>query len=1335
MAIESTTLYKFKANLTELKDLNVQLEKAKANLMGLKKGNQQYAAQAKKINGLSRAYDNQNKKLRKLQSTSKSLTTSGRNMVSIFKSASIAIASAFAFRAIIGGIRGVITSFADFEQQMAAVRAISGATDDQFKDLEKTARDLGSTTVFTATQVGKLQEEYARLGFTTQEIIAAQAATLDLAAATGEDLARAAGVAGSIIRSFGFDADMITRVTNVMGAAFTGSALNLERFTQSMKFVAPIAKTAGFTLEETSSMLMTLADAGLHGSIAGNALKNIFLKLGDSNSKLNKSLGVTVHGMPQLLVEMRKLKEETFGLTEATDLLDKRSAPAFLVLLRNIEELDLSRELLNKAEGDITRMAAIRLDTLAGDFKLLTSASEGLGIAIGETFSGSLRRSIYAMSQWVSSLSQSDRTMKKLEAVVQIFLSTVSFMIVRLAVLRATTLLTGKSFMSLSLMTKMLRYNFGTATQQAVVMKVALQALKRTLIGLAAATGIGIVIYALTELVMWYNSTTKASQEAEAATNRIHESFRKEIKLITELNVLSKERHDLLREFAATHGDLLEGIDVEIQSKEDLKALNDAVAAQKGIDKQIKSSENRIKQNEEELTKKLAGFEREMDAIKKLNKVKRKTTKHGPRDGVMVEFSVEQQIEEQEQLKKNAIAGNKEQLKIEEDFQKDKRAQMKQAVDDAAVAAGIEINVKSTMRDDLRKSYGEQLEDFRTFSFDLKTSEQLRHENNLDAMEKAVELAEEKVLLDEQVADKSILANDKAFGALQDRVDKEGPLVASFYKDYQKSQEEVNLTISQYKSFVKDLQVVLAESGKTYDNESALSIFRLQKTKDFLKDMLKAEKDAILDTFENRRKAAENTLILKQNEINKMQSLIATNLKSIEDMQADSDTELIRQEIKSNAKNYDVLKNMKRDDFNNLVTEDANNRGKLLEVLQDMYDEELAKTVVNEKALIALKLKYDVIKKKIDDDEMTHISKLQLDQRKAELGNMNASLINFGAYLKEKRAIAQLEYNNELADLDRQLKAKAISQAKFDALSIKAKEKLDSEESKIDQEKIAKFAAVYAQISSMVMQHSANIAAFRIHELNEEFDQTRSDEEAAFSERIRLAELHGQDTEGMQQIHDDKMIGLEQRKDLQVREIKRKQFILDKANAIAMALINGYQAITKISGQLGVAAIVGAPIMSALIAAQVGMIASQKFVGAKGGLTPGSSSEGTLEKFANGGMVHGKSHAEGGEKFKAGGRVVELEGGEAVINKRSTALFKGQLSEMNSYKGYGNKFEQGGVTPGTQSLLNAQTWSGSDIAALISNAINSQTVLVSESSISSSQSSVNAVESQSTVFM
>ena len=171
-----------------------------------------------------------------------------------------------------------------------------------------------------------------------------------------------------------------------MGASFTSSALNLERFTQSMKFVAPIARAAGFTFEETSAQLAILANNGLSGSLAGNALKNIFLRLGDSNSKLNKSLGRTVQGLPDMINALREMKDESFGLTEATELLDKRSAPAFLTLINNIEGLEEQLDILNNAEGAVSRMAAIRLDTLEGDFTLLKSASEGLGVAIGRGF-------------------------------------------------------------------------------------------------------------------------------------------------------------------------------------------------------------------------------------------------------------------------------------------------------------------------------------------------------------------------------------------------------------------------------------------------------------------------------------------------------------------------------------------------------------------------------------------------------------------------------------------------------------------------------------------------------------------------------------------------------------------------------------------------------------------------------------------------------------------------------------------------------------------------------------------------------------------------------------
>ena len=276
-----------------------------------------------------------------------------------------------------------------------------------------------------------LQEEFARLGFTTPQILAAQDATLDLAAATGESLSSAAAIAGSSLKAYGLEAAQVVRVTNVMGASFTGSALNLERFTQSMKFAAPVAKTAGFTIEETSAMLMTLAD---------NALKNVFIRLGDANSSLNKNIGHTVQGLPQLIVELERMKEETFNLTDATTLLDKRSAPAFLILIDNIEKLKLSSDLLNQAEGDINRMAAIRLDTLTGDFTLLKSATEGLGIAIGETFNLSLRQSTTSLTKWVQSLSESDKFLNGVNGTFKLVSFVIKGFIARMALLRITTI-------------------------------------------------------------------------------------------------------------------------------------------------------------------------------------------------------------------------------------------------------------------------------------------------------------------------------------------------------------------------------------------------------------------------------------------------------------------------------------------------------------------------------------------------------------------------------------------------------------------------------------------------------------------------------------------------------------------------------------------------------------------------------------------------------------------------------------------------------------------------------------------------------------------------------
>ena len=137
-------------------------------------------------------------------------------------------------------------------------------------------------------------------------------------------------------------------------------------------------------------------------------------------------------------------------------------------------------------------------------------------------------------------------------------------------------------------------------------------------------------------------------------------------------------------------------------------------------------------------------------------------------------------------------------------------------------------------------------------------------------------------------------------------------------------------------------------------------------------------------------------------------------------------------------------------------------------------------------------------------------------------------------------------------------------------------------------------------------------------------------------------------------------------------ELRKEAFQKQKQVDTMQAVINGAVAITKTIAQLGgVQAITpwGAALLAligATTAAEVAMIQSQEF--AKGGLI----------KFAQGGMVEGKSHAQGGEKFAAGGRVVELEHGEAVINKRATNQYKPLLSAINESTG-GQRFAHGGV--------------------------------------------------------
>jgi TP901 family phage tail tape measure protein len=275
-------------------------------------------------------------------------------------------------------------TLAEFEFEMAKVRAITGATDEEFARLTKSAKELALGTMFTASEVANLQLAYSKLGFTTQEIEAAAAATLRLATITGDDLGGAADVVGATIRGFGLDASEAARVVDVMAKSFTSSALNLENFKQSMKTIAPIANAANIDLETTTAMLAKLSDAGLRGTRAATGLKNIFMSLTDETSDLAQFLGYTINNSEGALQAFQDLGEEGLNLAVAQGLISKRAAAAFLILGEGVEDVNKLKGALDDATGASNDMADVIENTLTVEVKKFFSAVEGFVLNEGD---------------------------------------------------------------------------------------------------------------------------------------------------------------------------------------------------------------------------------------------------------------------------------------------------------------------------------------------------------------------------------------------------------------------------------------------------------------------------------------------------------------------------------------------------------------------------------------------------------------------------------------------------------------------------------------------------------------------------------------------------------------------------------------------------------------------------------------------------------------------------------------------------------------------------------------------------------------------------------------
>jgi len=273
---------------------------------------------------------------------------------------------------VVAGLGTALTNAArtivEFEKANSKLEAITRSTSSEMKSMSDQAKELGSSTSFTATQVTELQTEFAKLGFPTNEILQMTAATLDGAAALGSDLASQAALTGAVLKQYGLDAGEAAIVNDVMAEAAASSALDFEKLNTALPIVGATAGAAGVSFERTTALLGTLSDRGLDASSSGTALRNVFLELSKTGLTYEQA--------------MAKINTATDKNAAALDLFGKRGATAGVILAESGVSLGEFEQKLNDANGAAKIMAQTMLDDVAGDITIAESAWTGFILSI-----------------------------------------------------------------------------------------------------------------------------------------------------------------------------------------------------------------------------------------------------------------------------------------------------------------------------------------------------------------------------------------------------------------------------------------------------------------------------------------------------------------------------------------------------------------------------------------------------------------------------------------------------------------------------------------------------------------------------------------------------------------------------------------------------------------------------------------------------------------------------------------------------------------------------------------------------------------------------------------
>lgn len=395
------------------------------------------------ISGFIRFKDEASAALGKVSNAIDGLKGRGDKLAGGFDKVGGAMAVAGAGGAAVGaGFAATIAKAANFSEALAIMNSVSDLSGDQFDQLRLKALALGSSTVFTATQVVGGMTELSKAGLDANQTMAAIPGVLAAAATEGLEMARASEIVVSVMQGQNLEAERATHVANVLAAAANASSAGMLDLGEAFKYANGLSQQGIMTFEQTAGALSVLANAGMKGSMAGTSLTSMFTQLTKPSKKVKDTFELLGLGqarftdaagkmlpLPDIINKVQGavglLRDDQEKLAFLQDLLGDAGSRAFVALRnsttdatkegnkgvstydRMVETARTASEVVSedgKIQGAAAIMASKRLDQLKGDWENVSGAIDTVGISIGSLFLPQLRAATQAAGSFLGDI-------------------------------------------------------------------------------------------------------------------------------------------------------------------------------------------------------------------------------------------------------------------------------------------------------------------------------------------------------------------------------------------------------------------------------------------------------------------------------------------------------------------------------------------------------------------------------------------------------------------------------------------------------------------------------------------------------------------------------------------------------------------------------------------------------------------------------------------------------------------------------------------------------------------------------------------------------------------